>query len=207
MSWDILNSPPFWALVGVIIGTVLTTLKDVYLDYRKQSREARYAALRLVAIFELYAEACLEVARDGGELVPTGNGWDEREPAVDRPLLGALPHDIEWKALDVDLTYRVLRFPVQIAEGERSIQFMFGEVSGPPDYDEGFEERQIQYAELGLEARKLADDLRRTHKLPKEQAEGPINALGAIVAKIQKAREQRCVTPASATSLFGEKVS
>lgn len=207
MSWDILNSPPFWALVGVIVGSVLTTLKDIYLDHRKQSRDARYAALRLVAIFELYAEACLEVARDDGAMVPTGNGWDEREPAVDRPLLGALPQDIEWKALDVDLTYRVLRFPVRIAEGERSIQFMFSEIAGPPDYDEGFEERRIQYAELGLEARKLADDLRRTHKLPKEQAEGPIDALGAIVTSIKKAREQQGVTRASATSLFDEKVS
>ena len=207
MSWSFLNSPPFWALVGVIVGSVLTTLKDVYLDRRKQSRDARYAALRLVAIFELYAEACLEVARDDGEMVPSGNGWDEREPVVDRPLLGALPQDIEWKALDVNLTYRVLRFPVRVAEGERSIQFMFSEVAGPPDYDEGFEERQIQYAELGLEARKLADDLRRTHKLPKEQSEGPIDALGAVITRIQKAREQQREKRASATSLFDEKVS
>ncbi|PTM60085.1 hypothetical protein [Phreatobacter oligotrophus] len=206
MSWDFLAGSPFWALVGVIVGSALTTLKDVYLDHRKQSRDGRYAALRLVAIFELYAEACLEVARDDGETVLTENGWDERVPAVDRPLLGTLPQDIDWKALDVDLTYRVLRFPVRIAECERSIQFMFSEVAAPPDYDEGFEERQIRYAELGLEARKLADDLRRTHKLPTEEAEGPIDALGALATGINKAREQRRVTQASATSLFDEKV-
>lgn len=191
MNFDFINSQPFWALVGVIVGSTLTTLKDVYLDRIKLSRDQRYAALRLVAILEIYAESCLEVAADDGEMVDTGNGWDAREPALGKPKLAQFPDNIEWKSLEVGLTYRTLRFPVRIAESERSINFVFDVIAGPPDYDEGFEERKFRYAELGLDAQTLADEFRKKYKLPPDDAKGRSDALRDIIRDIEGQREKK----------------
>ncbi|GBF59253.1 hypothetical protein PbB2_02945 [Candidatus Phycosocius bacilliformis] len=186
MTWEFLNPQAFWGLVGVVVGSILTTAKDVFLDRTKQKRDRQYAAVRLVVILELYAEACHDTASDGGEMVSNDAGWEERETMVSKPVLDSFPDDIEWKALKSDLTYRVLRFPVLIAENERAISYAFDEIAGPPDYDEGFDERQKRYAQLGLEALKLAKELRAEVNLPEQAADGLSRELQSIKNRIEQ---------------------
>lgn len=192
MSWDILKSQPFWALIGVIVGSLLTTAKDVFLDLRNQKRLATYAAIRIVCVLDNFVEGCLNVAIDEGENRLQPHGQNEREFAVEVPILEAFSDDIDWKALDPAVSYNILSFPVKIDEANRAISFVFDMISGPPDYDEGFEERQFRYTELGLAAIAIANELRRKHGISARTYDcdewSPAKRLPDIKAKIERSR-------------------
>lgn len=194
MSWDILKSQPFWALAGVIVGSMLTTAKDVFLDRRNQKRLATYAAIRIVCVFDDFIEGCLAVATDEGEYQIESHGEEEREISVGAPQLQPFAQDIDWKALDPEISYQVLSFQRGINEAQRSIAFVFDMISGPPDYNEGFEERQFYYAQLGIQALSITNALRRKHGLsPRTYAEewDPAKRLPEIRSSVEQARTTR----------------
>ncbi|MFG1265083.1 hypothetical protein [Xanthobacter aminoxidans] len=195
MSWDILKSGPFWGLIGVIVGSVLTTAKDVFLDRRNQTRLATYAAIRIVCVMDLFAAGCLDVANDCGEDRPQPHGQDERETTVDEPVLGPFASDIDWKSLSPEIAYKILILPSKIDEAKRSIYFAFDAIGGPPDYDEGFEERQLRYAELGLSAIEITKELRKNYSIAppsNDRADwAPAKRLPEIKASIDQSRETK----------------
>lgn len=192
MSWAFFQSQPFWALIGVVVGAFLTIGKDFLVDWRTQSRLRTYAAIRLVCVFDVYAEECADVAADEGEYRREEEGEELRDTSVPKPTLPAFAEDIDWKSLDPKLVYRVLNFPIEVAQAERAISFAFNEIAFPPDYEEGFEERQLRYAELGLTAHDIAEALRRKYALPQEKSTGwnPVERLTEIKAKIERARDE-----------------
>lgn len=192
MSWAFFQSQPFWALVGVIVGAFLTIGKDFLFDWRTQSRLRAYAAIRLVCVFDVYAEECADVATDDGEYRREEEGEELRDTSVPNPTLPAFADDIDWKSLDPRLVYRVLNFPIEVAQAERAISFAFSEIAFPPDYEEGFEERQLRYAELGIAAHDIAEALRRKYSLPRVESTewNPVERLIEVKAKIEKAREK-----------------
>ncbi|MFG1350127.1 hypothetical protein [Xanthobacter autotrophicus] len=208
MIWDFLKSGPFWALIGVIVGSLLTTVKDVFLDRRNQTRLATYAAIRIVCVLDLFTEGCLSVATDGGEDRPQPHGQAEREPTVDEPVLGPFASDIDWKSLSPEMAYKILIFPSKIDEAERSIHFAFDMIGGPPDYAEGFEERQIQYAELGLAAIEITNELRERYSIAPLSNEspdwGPAKRLPEIKNRIDQSREAE---RHRREAIFGERAS
>ena len=65
------------------------------------------------------------------------------------------------------------------------------EQAGPPDYEEFFEERQVQFAELGLAAAELADELRRLVKLPGPKQSGKWNPVAAMQTRRAELSERR----------------
>jgi hypothetical protein len=71
-----------------------------------------------------------------------------------------------------------LSLPREVAIAQRTIHHSW-DISGPPDFDEFFEERTYQYACLGLSAAELARDLRNIYSIPERDFVhwNPVNEL------------------------------
>jgi hypothetical protein len=193
MTWAIFEFQTFWTLVGVVVGGGLTLTRDLFLDWRNQSRLQTYAAVRIVCVLDEFSESCLSVALDDGEFGSDAQYPELRTPAIETPTLASFASDIDWKSLGPNVTYKVLRFPIQIEEAHRSIDFVNEAIAGPPDYEEYFEERQLQHAKLGLIALSLSSELRRMYSLPGEVVEGgdrnPAKLLKTICEEIDLKRK------------------
>jgi hypothetical protein len=86
------------------------------------------------------------------------NGYSSIQ--VETPKFEPHKFDVEWKSLPAHLMYEVLDFPYKAELAGDSVSAAFEYAATPPDLSEGFEERQLQYACLGLSALKLAAKLR-----------------------------------------------
>jgi hypothetical protein len=139
----------------------LSLERDRSLRDEERDRHAQYLSIRVLCALEPFVIACCDVAEDNGE-------EDERgysTTTVELPSI-AMPQDVDWKSISTDLLYRILSLPNEIADADKTIDFVSSEIASPPDYEEAFAERQIQYGRLGLAALELADELRRTFNIP-----------------------------------------
>jgi len=157
-------------LLGVILGSVLTSFKDVVAHFFKQRGNGRYAAVRIIAVLDEYAQGCVSVVADDGtcEGRPAGRteqGEEYYDPQVASPEPPALSGDVDWRSISFKLMYRILSLPNTARETDRYIGAS-AEHSFPPDYDELFAARQEGYAHLGLEAVNLVKELRDEFDFP-----------------------------------------
>ena len=162
-------------LVGVILGSILTSFKDWVAHFFAQRRNGRYAAVRIISVLDEYVQKCVAVVSDDGisEGRPAGrteHGEEYYAPQVKCPEPPIFPSDIDWKSICFKLMYRVLTLPNTARETDRYIHAS-SEISFPPDYDEFFEARQEGYASLGLEALAIVKELRNEFSLPSIPAE------------------------------------
>lgn len=174
-----------------MVATLLTTWfghwlglsKDRVLRHEELDRHARYLAIRVVCSLDPFVSGCVEVVHDEGMPTPE----DELEPDTATPNL-SLPEDVDWRAVDTELMYRILGLPNEIAVADQSISFVAKEISTPPDHSEFFRERSIRYARLGVTAQKLADDLRTRYRIPAQDYGdwNPRQILELRLSKIEK---------------------
>ncbi len=155
-----------FGLVGVALGVILTMLKEWWLQSRKNKKEAEYLAIQIISILDRYVASCSAVVGDDGTHhgQPDSNGYCKEQiptPTFEPNLLKA-----EWKCLPANLMYEILMFPNKIEVANQYISATFEYSASPPEYTEGFEERQWQYANLGIEAEILASKLRKHVGLP-----------------------------------------
>ena len=161
-------------LIGVVIGSVLTSFKDLVAHFFTRRGNGRYAAVRIIAALDEYAQKCVSVVADDGtcEGRPagrTGQGEEYYDPQVDCPEPPAFPDDIDWRSIPFKLMYRILALPNSSRETDRYIAAS-AEQSFPPDFGEVFSARQEGYAHLGLEAVDLVSGLRKEFGPPKASA-------------------------------------
>ncbi len=154
-------------LAGVLLGSLIVVGKDWWFVRQRRSEDTYYSAVRLSAVLEQYALKCTDVVGDDGTACgePAGrteHGESFNEPQVSLPPGPTYPDDIVWRSLPPDLMYRALALPNAALNKDRYIANA-AEHSGPPDYDELFEARHRAYAQLGLEAVELAEELRKAH--------------------------------------------
>lgn len=124
-------------------------------DERENERRASYAAIRVVCALDDFVWACAEAASDRGEYDPHG----ERYPTISDPTL-TFADDIDWKALEASLMYKALALPNKLAGCNRAVQDVGTYMAGPPDYEEVFEQRGLEFGQIGIEADQLADSFR-----------------------------------------------
>lgn len=159
----------FWTIVISVIGTLGVTYfghslglsKDKELRQDELDRHARYLAIRTVCTLDPFVSECCDVVLDDG--LPDQDG--DMHPRVGDPTL-SLPEDVDWKSVKPDLMYRVLDFPNKLDIARQTISWVANEVAGPPDHREYFQERTIQYGQLGLIAYALAEEIRETYSIP-----------------------------------------
>ena len=155
-----------FGLVGVALGALLTVAREWWFQSRKTRKDAEYLSIQVSCELERYMAKCAEVVGDDGlcEGQPDEDGFHSIQ--VQAPKFDPMPLNVEWKSLPVNLMYEILDFPYKAEIANQAIWATFEYEAGPPDYWEGFEERHLQYATLGLAASQLATKLRKHVALP-----------------------------------------
>jgi hypothetical protein len=155
-----------FGLIGVALGALLTVAKDWWFQRRENRKDAEYLAIQVSCALEQYVGRCADVVGDDGLSYgqPDENGY--RRIQVATPTFNPELLKVEWKSLPANLMYEVLDFPYKAEVANQSVVGTFEYEATPPDFDEGFEERQLQFANLGIAASKLAAKLREHVGLP-----------------------------------------
>lgn len=148
-----------FGLIGVALGALLAVAREWWFQTRKNKKEAEYLAILVSCELERYAARCADVVGDDGlcEGCPDEHGYSSIQ--VEAPKFDPQRFSVEWKSLPAHLMYEILDFPYKAELASQSVSAAFKYVATPPDYWEGFEERQLQYACLGIAASKLAAKL------------------------------------------------
>lgn len=158
-------------LVGVVLGGLLTSVKDYVAYSNKKESDGCYAAVCIITTLDEYIQKCLDVVADDGT---TGDGRPAHRteqgeefcyPVIKTPLPPEFASDINWRSIDPQTMYRILSLPNTARETNRYI-FASSEYSGPPGYDELFIARKEGYSHLGLEASDIVSQLRKQYKIP-----------------------------------------
>jgi hypothetical protein len=179
--------------VGVVIGAIIAGAKDLWADWRFRRKNAQYLAIRIVSILDRYIEGCTEVVSDDGLYHGQPNADGCRQIQVSTPKFDIQSIDVDWKAIPVNLMYDILSFPNFVDAANHRIGDAFEYAADSPDYEEGFEERQYQYAILGLKSSSLADKLRSTYGIPAREYDewNPIESLTECRKRIEAIRTKR----------------
>ncbi|MDR3053948.1 MAG: hypothetical protein LBU53_00875 [Zoogloeaceae bacterium] len=151
--------------VGVILGAALTLIGEWWFQSRKAKKDAEYASILISYKLERYMFQCEKVVKDDGigdDEDP--NRVDELTRQVKEPTFDPLSLNVEWKSLPAKLVYDIFNFPHKAEIAEQAI-YRAWDVSDPP-HELEFEERQLQYATLGIEASELVHELRKHANLP-----------------------------------------
>ena len=87
-------------------------------------------------------------------------------PPGKAPKFEPLAFGVEWKSLPANLMYEILDLPYKAEVANQCVSAAFEYAATPPNFEEGFEERQLQYATLGIAASQLTTKLRNYASLP-----------------------------------------
>lgn len=156
-------------LAGVIVGSVITISREVWTSRHTRRQAGSYAAIRLICILEEYADKCIDVVYDDGTAygrparrAESGEGYCEAQVSTPDPL--DFPEDIDWRSMPEPLMHRILALPNKARSTDRHISAS-NEHASAPDYEEFFEPRQRGYAQLGLDALEIAENLREHFRI------------------------------------------
>ncbi|WP_100074640.1 hypothetical protein [Chryseobacterium camelliae] len=147
-----------FGLIGVFVGSGIAWFQSYWLDKRTANKNAKYLAIRIVCILDKYLEDCVSVVKDDGLSYGQRTIEGYLEPQVKAPGPPVYPEDVDWKSIHHELMFQLLSFPSEVTDGERVIKAAL-EITGPPNFEEWFEERRFYYSQFGLMAYKLSDDL------------------------------------------------
>lgn len=154
-------------LIGVLLGSGIPWFQSYWLNKRETDKSAKYLAIRIVCILDKYLDDCTEVVKDDGlsygQRTPDGC----LAPQIKVPAPPVYPDDVDWKSIDHELMYKLLSLPSEIADGDRMISFAW-DITGPPDFEDWFDERKFQYSQFGLMAYKLSNDLSNKYGIKKK---------------------------------------
>ncbi len=176
----------FYGLIGVLFGFLLSTFKDWWFQKVKKKKEVEYLSVRVSFLLERFVEGCIDIVSDDGR-------WDNdgiRHTVTTLPEFEPQLIEVDWKSLPLDLMYRLLDFPNDIFDAKNNIDAVVEHQASPPDYDEAFEERQFNYALLGIKAIEYASELRRLGGLPKRNTD-KWNSLEYLAKKRKDIQECR----------------
>ena len=152
----------FIGLFGVLIGSVIVIAKEWWFDYRKNKKDKEYLCIKVSSMFDKFIHNSYDIVYDEGK--DDSNGC--RTQQVSLLMFDPELENVNWKSLPVDLMYEVLDFPNAVENANKKINGVIEYESFPPEYKEIFDERQYQYALLGVKAFEIVSKLRREANLP-----------------------------------------
>lgn len=158
-----------YGLIGVALGFLLTVIKDWWIQRSKNKKNYEYLCINVTCMLDRFISKCSDVVGDDGLChgQPDKDGISHIQ--VSTPNFKPESLDVEWNSLPANIMYEILNFPSHIETANSVIDSTFEHVATHPDFSEGFEERQYQYATLGIKANELASKLRILSKLPKKE--------------------------------------
>ena len=185
-----------YVLLGVVLAVLLNAVKEWWFQRGKSRKDLEYLAIRISCMLDTFVSGCSDVAADDGlhqgQYGPDGC----RDIQVTPPSFEPIGVDVEWKSLPTALMYEVLNFPNLVEAANHRISGVFEYAASAPDYEDGFEERQLQYADLGLKASALSAKLRKTGGMPPVDTPAsedwnPIQFMQEKAAEVKRTKEVR----------------
>lgn len=159
------NAPAIFGLIGTCLGASLTIGWQWWFQSKNNKKNATYLSVIISCELDRYIAGCVEVVGDNGLFEGQRDPEGYCRPTTKNPVFAPLSFDVDWKSLPGNLMHDLLDLPYKAELANNRITFA-GENSFPPDYDEFFDERQHQYATLGITANELANRLRNHANLP-----------------------------------------
>jgi hypothetical protein len=181
-----------FGLVGVVVGALLAGIREWWFQNRKNKKDAEYLVIQVSCRLEKFIAGCAGVAGDDGlcEGQTDKDGYSFIQ--VEAPTLVLSDLEVEWKVLPVNLMYAILQLPYKAELVAQWTRYEFNHAS-PPDYSEAFEERQLQYSILGIDASRLVTQLLKHVALPEAKPDewDPIAFMREQKARIDGLRQKR----------------
>lgn len=183
--------PAAIGLAGVVIGSLIGVAKDWLLSGSKKKKDMEYLAARVVTVLDEFAECCASVAGDNG----TSYGQQDEQgcysPQVEPPEISFHDLEVAWTALPGYLLYEIMNFPNEVAAVKRYLNNV-AELADPP-YGDYMEERQYEYAKLGVKADHFASKLRTVAGFPSKEAYkwDPVTYMEGQIRMIDKRNRDR----------------
>ena len=179
------------ALLGVIVGGLLSIAKDWWFENRKTKRNLEYLSIQVISELDQFIKKSYAVVIDDG-LFQGGYDTDGcKAPQVSLPKFNRESIDGIWKSLPTTLMYEIWSFPYEIEKSNEQIDNVIEYSSFPPEYIEVFKERYYQYSTLALKANQLRDDLSKLCNFPVNTFNGSmIVVMKKIVSETNLSREK-----------------
>lgn len=180
-------------LLGVIVGASITAVREHWASKASTQKSAEYLAIRVVSVLDGFAEKCAYVVGDDG-LSHGQRGPDGcRSVQVSTPEFSVESLDVDWKSIPSNLMYEILSLPNRVSAADQKIGGVREYAAHPPDYEELFEERQIQYGALGLKAASISDELRKLYGIPAREYRdwNPVEYLAEGMGRATVERNER----------------
>ncbi|MGM4928813.1 hypothetical protein [Tardiphaga sp. 619_E2_N8_5] len=176
------------AVGGQLTVTLMAWTKEALFAADKRRKEAEYLAMRVVLTLDELVGGCYNAVCDPLREDEEGAS----HTTTPNPTL-TLPADGDYKALPRSVMYELLSMPNRLSgikEGLSSV----GEESFPPDYEEYFEYRRLNWSKFGLQALSLIDTLCREYKIPVPERPDyytPSESFKAEIAEIERRKRER----------------
>lgn len=181
-----------FGLIGVVVGAILTGVRELWFQKWKNRKDAEYLAILVSCQLQKFIAGCAGVAGDDGTYEGQTEKGGYRSIQVESPTLALIDLKVEWKVLPANLMYSLLQLPYRVELVAQQTMYEFNHAS-PPDYSAAFEERQLQYSTLGIDASRLVTQLLKHAALPEAKPDGwdPIAFMREQRAKIDVLRQER----------------
>lgn len=175
------------ALGGVSLTHHYTRKREDRAAAVKLANERLFIATELVFLLEKFAEECVQIATDEG--YEDGQGLTRAR--IKKTVLSLSDVSGDWRALPLTLMYRIRELTVLQDVADRAIADA-EEHDDPPDFSNTFDERQYQYAKLGLKTVIQTRRLRAFSGLPTTRLDAsPWSAQPVLWGVWRKKRKQR----------------
>lgn len=181
-----------FGFIGVVIGAFIPWLQSYFNDKLTNKKNARYLAIRVVCILDKYLEDCVEVVKDDGLTYGQRDKDGCLRQQVKAPGVPVFPDDVDWKSIEHELMYKILSLPAEVESADRLIRAT-ADITGPPDFEEWFEERKFHYSQFGLIAYQLSEELCEKYSIQKKVYNdwNPVNDLKKELQAVAKRRQER----------------
>lgn len=155
-------------MIEKVLMWLVDLLKEAQRRRVKSKKDIQYLCALLVVSLERYVDGCAAVVGDDGLCCgqPDKDGYHVAQ--IELPRLEIDSHNENFKILPTKIMHALVQFPRDIEIANAKIDGAL-EHASPPDYAEAFEERQYQYANLGLKAQSLASEMRNLAEMPQRE--------------------------------------
>lgn len=186
------TAPAAIGILGVIVGALATTWRERSAEKRKARKDSALVAAVIGGELDRFIAGCIAVSQDDGEPDHLTGIWDQ---TANTPTFDPSKYQVEWRSIDEKIMFDIHDLPYEISYSDATISAA-GEHDSPPDYSDWFEERQYQYAKLGLHCLDIVQRLRASAKLtprrkthewdPRQAFQDKIEAIDARRAKAKQ---------------------
>lgn len=176
-------------LSGITAAAAKWAIDAFWVERRKNQSDALYAAVRATVILERYVlQSEAHISDREVEHSRTGRLTD----VGDLPSLDPFPPDLNWRAFETELTFKVLSFPGRIADAQAACERSAAEIQ---DYYDSQEEAK----KLGLAAWEIALAIRNRYQL------GANDKLSAMLPLLSDRHKELARMAAEASARWNEK--